>query len=455
MLPDYSDADFLLFLPLATRDSSGNLVPRLARSWETSEDGSEVTYHLRTDVRWHDGVPVTAHDIKYTLDLLAHPEVAEYAFDSVAALTDSTVLIQNRQHHYVDDIVFYPRHLIQGLEPAKFFDWDFWHQPVGNGPYRFARYEPATLIELEANPDFYAGQPAIASVIVRFLGSIDASLNELLAGRADVAESRYLASRDAVSTDPRYERYVRYLGATAVLFLNHNLPFFSDPRVRRALVLALDRRALSEAIGLPPDLPIVDALFTVEQLVRGELPHAFAHDPNQARQLLDEAGWVDADGDGRREREGVAARFEILAPPWWERSAVLVDAQLADVGIEVELFVADRSVNVERYRRGEFEAAIGFVTPWGLGFLQGRDSPSGYGNETYKSLARQARATPSPALRDSLIRETWPHLIRDVPAVFLHPMATQFYVHRRIRGLSSPWRADAARYMDELWIEED
>jgi ABC-type transport system substrate-binding protein len=220
MLPDHTDADFLVFLPLATRSPDGVLVPRLARSWEPSADWSEVTYHLRTDVRWHDGVPVTAQDVKYTLDVLAHPDLAEYAFDSVAVVNDSTVLIRNRQHTYIDDIVFYPQHRIRDLEPGDFYDWDFWRQPVGNGPYRFVRYEPATLMELEANPDFYAGKPAIGRVIVRFLGSIDAGLTELLAGNVDEAHSRNLATRDMLSVDFRFTRYVRYSGATAVSFVN-------------------------------------------------------------------------------------------------------------------------------------------------------------------------------------------------------------------------------------------
>ena len=455
MLPDYSDADFLLFLPPATRASDGSLVPRLARSWEPSPDWGEVTYHLRTDVRWHDGVPVTAHDVKYTLDLLGHPDLDEYRFDSVAVLDDSTVLIANRQHYYIDDVVYYPRHLIRDLEPAQFYDWEFWRRPVGNGPYRFVDYEPVTGMELEANQDFFNGKPAIERVVLRFLGSVDAGLNELLAGNVDVAESRNLAARETVQADERFERYIRYYGATAVLFLNHNRPFLSDPRVRKALVLALDRKTLFAAIGLPPDLPIMDGLFTVEQFTRGDLPRAFVHDPGRARQLLADAGWRDKDGDGSRERDGVTARFEILSPVWWERSAVLVEAQLADVGIEVELFVAENSVNLSRYRRGDFDAAIGYFTPWGLSLLHDENSPSGYDNDAYKALVRQARETPDPTARDSLVREAQQHMLRDVPAIFLHPMATQFYVHRRIRGLSGPWRADPARYMDELWIAEE
>ena len=79
VLPDVSNLDFLTFLPLATRNELGELEGRLARSWEHSPDHREYTYHLRTEVRWDDGVPVTAHDVKFTLDLLGHPDVVPTA----------------------------------------------------------------------------------------------------------------------------------------------------------------------------------------------------------------------------------------------------------------------------------------------------------------------------------------------------------------------------------------
>lgn len=455
MLPDWSDADFLLFLPLATRDPEGGLEPRLARSWDPSADWREVTYHLRTDVRWHDGVPVTAHDVKFTLGLLGHPDLAEYAFDSVAVVDDSTVLIRNHSHAYVDDVVFYPRHLLSHLEPGTFYDWEFWKRPVGNGPYRFVRYVPETLMELASNPDHYSGEPPIQKVIIRFLGSDDAGMTELLAGNVDVAESRNLVSRDALAKDPRFNPYVRFGGAFAVLFVNHNRPLFADARVRKAVALALDRQELILAIGLPGDLPLVDAVFTFDQLVRRDLPRSMEHDPERSRLLLEEAGWSDLDGDGIRERNGLPASFTIRAPPWWERTVVLIERDLAEVGLDAEVLVADGAVNLQHYRQGDFDAAVGFFTPYRLDLLSSPTSTSGYRNERYKSLVREAQVTPNPAIRDSLVRESWPIMLDEVPAIFLHPMATQFYVRRRIRGLSTPWRADPARYMDELWIEED
>ena len=104
--PDNWDLDFLTFLPLAKRNEYGELVGHLARSWDHSPDHREYTYHLRTGLRWDDGVPVTAHDVKFTVDLLTHPDVALYEGIHATVIDDSTVLIRAPNPEYINDINF-------------------------------------------------------------------------------------------------------------------------------------------------------------------------------------------------------------------------------------------------------------------------------------------------------------------------------------------------------------
>ena len=173
------DAINLVFLSLATHDPQGRLMGRLATSWEHSPDYREWTYQMRTDVRWHDGVPVTAHDIAFTIDLMRTHWDLDYgagAFESVTVHDDSTVTIRSghRRRGYQTSMVFYPKHLLEHLDPELLTEWDFWTRPVGNGPYRFVRLAPETMMEFEANPDFYMGKPRIERVILKF--SLDAGL---------------------------------------------------------------------------------------------------------------------------------------------------------------------------------------------------------------------------------------------------------------------------------------
>ncbi len=151
-------AQQIVFLPLTDLDDDGEPTGNLARSWEHTPDYRSWTIHLRTDVRWHDGVPVTAHDIKFTLDLLSDPQVgvmAGAANSSVAALDDSTVAVEIQASgiNLLDGYtVYYPKHLLEDLDPAQISTWDFWNAPVGNGPYRYVRRVPQLLMEFEANP---------------------------------------------------------------------------------------------------------------------------------------------------------------------------------------------------------------------------------------------------------------------------------------------------------------
>ncbi|MEJ2238852.1 MAG: ABC transporter substrate-binding protein, partial [Gemmatimonadales bacterium] len=136
-------AKFLLFLELATPNARGELEGRLAERWEPLPDHRSWMIHLRQGVRWHDGVPVTAHDVKFTVDLWNHPDVlyVENPIESVEVLDDTTFIMTykpgNAWHTYWYPgywTVFYPRHLLEHLDPAEFDEWEFWERPVGNGP---------------------------------------------------------------------------------------------------------------------------------------------------------------------------------------------------------------------------------------------------------------------------------------------------------------------------------
>lgn len=185
--PNYdSPAQFLVFLPMVARNAEGEFEGRLARSWEPSEDYRHWTVHLNTEVRWHDGVPVTADDIAFTVELLSRPDVGYIQPGSVeiTVIDDSTLIWSSTLGSPLSDYrTYYPRHLLQDLDPTKFYEWTFWTEPVGNGPYVYVRHVPKTMMEFEANPDYYRGKPRINRLIIKFGSS---SLVELLSGNVDV-----------------------------------------------------------------------------------------------------------------------------------------------------------------------------------------------------------------------------------------------------------------------------
>jgi len=325
VLPDYTDIEYLPFSSLTMWGKGDSTEPRLARSWQASPDGRVMTYHLRTDVRWHDGEPFTAHDVKFSIDLLnlqlGVGEVSSSGFDSVWVVDDSTVKVSSRTSHYSAGAI-YPRHLLEDLDPADLYQWEFWMRPVGTGAYRFVRYVPETLMEFEANPDYFRGKPRIERVVLKFVG--EGKMPELLSGNADIVHYARPENALQFADDDRFVvKHIVGSGGALALYLNHGHPLFADPRVRRAVALAIDKREILRAVGLPDDLPLFDVPSTDRQRRRGDVPPPLPHDPDQAMELLEQAGWRDADGDGVREKNGVPARFSLLSrsPPHARRGS--------------------------------------------------------------------------------------------------------------------------------------
>ncbi len=455
VLPDAWDLDFLTFLPLAKQNEHGELEGRLARSWEHSPDHREYTYHLRTNVYWDDGVPVTAHDVKFTLDLLGHPDVAEYAGIEATVVDDSTVRIRARNPDYIDDISYFPRHLLEGLDPKRFWQWEFWTHPVGDGPYRFVRYVPQSMMEFEANPDYYGPKPGIERVILKFVG--EAGITELLAGNVDIVPAK-LTQIPQIAKDPRFRLYVRGSAAARGIYWKTDHVLFSNPRVRRALTLAIDRRELLRLLNLPDELPITDGVFTDRQFRRGEWPEPLPYDPDQARALLEAAGWVDRDGDGIREQDGRPFRFtaSVWSAQGYPQLAVYVQEFLRQVGVHMEIQSIESASAWDRRNFGDFEALFMVVQSgvWAQRRDFGRGNRTGYHNPEAFTVIDSLQATADPDEIDRLYRRLTEIYRADMPFTRLIPWSRDWFVHRRIQGLSTPFRADPDTYMEELWIED-
>jgi peptide/nickel transport system substrate-binding protein len=453
---------FLVFLPLLELDETGSYRGRLARSWEHSPDGREWTFHLRSDVKWHDGTPVTAQDVAFTLGLVNHPDVAWYEGGPVGTprvLDDSTLAFHFERRADERDwewTVIFPRHLLEHLDTKEFGKWEFWQRPVGNGPYRFVRSLPQTLVEFEANPAHYAGKPRIGRVVLRFAG--DAAPTELKGGTADAAEMTSTMQIMAFARDRRFRTYPWFNESwTRAILWRTDHPRFQDARVRRALTLAIDRRQLLRMLNLPQTTPMADGLYTPHQRRRGELPPLLRHDPEGAKRLLDEAGWRDRDGDGIREQDGTPFRFTAILPAGHygaQETGTFVQAQLRGLGVQMELQPLDPGSHLGRVKRGEFEAAF-----WGISMDPVKIPPDAgasdpLANPAFARLAEEANTAAEPSARDRIYRELSETFRAEMPVTLLFPHPFFTVADQRVGGLSSPYRADPVRYAEHLWLDE-
>jgi peptide/nickel transport system substrate-binding protein len=460
--PTWDDSPkFLLFLPLVNYERGaycGEPTGVLAERWEHSADYREWTVFLRDGVRWHDGQAFSAEDVAFTIDVLTHPEVLNYnagTVDSAAVVDPLTVrLFMSEPSRWPLEgwQTFIPKHLLEDEDPAEFHDWEFWKNPVGNGPFRFVRDVPQTAIELESNPDYYRGRPEIDRVVIKVTAAGSRSgLLELQSGDTDIVGAE-LVEASTLARDPRFQIAYRVSTSHSRWLLYHpEHPIFSDPRVRRAMSHALDRSALQAAVGLPEGTPVTDGPYSVCQFQSGTVTDPWPHDRTEAARLFEQAGWTDGDGDGVLDREGHPFRFTLVVSDRDVRSAVLLQAELRQIGIEMEVDRTDGSLAVDRLHDGDFEAGIfPAVLPNQLIAPYPARPVSAVFKTAYPeivALMDSIRVAPDAEDR----RRQWLELgnrFRDqLPATYLYPNAYPLAAGQRVRGLEwEDWAPPAWRW---------
>jgi peptide/nickel transport system substrate-binding protein len=460
------EASYLMFLPLVTFDEDewGEVQPVLAERWEHSDDYRKWTFYLRKDVRWHDDMPVTAHDIKFTIDLRSKVNsVPDSLGKKVEIIDDHTVAITHKRP--MDGLdpfsVYYPKHLLENLDPEKMYEWDFWKQPVGNGPYKYVRHIPNVMVEIEANPDYYRGKPKIERVILKFVQSSD--FVELSSGNVDAVSYVQRSLLRKLSGDDRFRFYHGWGVPIEAIYWNHRNPLFSSPEIRKALTMAINRKELGDVLNYPEGVPIIDAITSLRQQQQGLYPEPYPYDPNRARLLLEEAGWRDIDGDGILERDGKKFRFTaaVNTDDAYERIAIYVQDQFRKIGVQMEIQMLSISIILQRLSKGEFDAIINKIynmtTQPNFGHIRffGEGSLIGYDNAEMIRLLNLAADIINQDEKDRIYKKIMPIFYEDLPMTLLLPTVFTHVAHKRIKGLSSNYRSEPVWFMEYLWIEEE
>ncbi|MBI4227216.1 MAG: peptide-binding protein [Candidatus Omnitrophica bacterium] len=447
----------LLFNGLVKYDKTLQLAGDLAERWEALDRGLTLRFHLRRDVRWHDGAPFTADDVRFTYDALINPAVrTPYRgdFERIRALRilDPWTLEITYAEPFAPGLASWtmwimPRHLLQGQD---LHTTPFARQPVGTGPYRFRRWRSAELIELDANPDYFAGAPAIRGWIERIIPDEATTFLELQTEGVDLASLTPLQYQRQTNTPffaAHYQR-ARY-PSFGYTYLGYNLrhPLFQDPGVRQALNLAIDKREIVQG-----------ALLGLGQVATGPfLPDSWAfdpavaaapYDPARARALLAEAGWRDTDGDGWLDRDGRPFAFTILTNQNLTRelTAQIIQQRLKAIGIRVQVRVVEWSSLLAHFiHPRRFEAIL---MGWGLSpepdpydiWHSSKTKPGefnfiGYANPVVDRLLEDGRQTFDQTQRAAIYHELQRILYHEQPVCFLYVADALPIIHRRIRNI--------------------
>ena len=463
-----SDVANQLFLRLAgvgpTLATAGDrsFVPLLARSW-SRRDSLTLVFDLDPRARWHDGAPVRAEDVVFTMararDETITPTLANLLrhISSVTAEGEQRVVFRF-DHVYGEqfyDATFHvaplPAHLLARLTPAAFNSAAFVAHPVGNGPYRWGRSVEGQFQELVANDSFFLGRPKLDRVIFRLATDADARINLLLSGEADALENvAPLSNVTRLKADtmlrliPVPSRTVGYLLFNTRDPADHSRPhpILGDLAVRRAIIAALDRPTLARSVFGPyaavPFGPVSAVLW-----IGAGSPAPVRQNVAQARTLLAGAGWRDTDGAGTLARAGAPLRLQLSLPNTSASRrmiALQVQEQLRQVGVQLDLVVLERAAWVERRSAGNFDidfsqadldpSPSGLTQSWSC---EGGSNVAHYCDAGVDSLFE--RAILSPTKGAHLWHQALERLEGDAPAVFLYTPAKLYAIHRRFRHI--------------------
>lgn len=450
--------------------------PRLARSWQWSADSLSIAFSLDPRARWHDGRPVTSRDVQFSVALYKDPKVGSRLADAFAdidsiATPDSLTAVAwyarrspEQFYNLSYNLLVMPEHLLRDADRANLAGHPVARAPVGSGPFRFVRWEARAVIEIAADTAHYLGRPLLDRVIWTLNTDLPGALAKVLVGEADLLETltpdgmAQVAAQEQVRAVPYTSLNYGYLGFNlrdpADPARPH--PLFNDVGVRRAIAMAIDRRALLknvyDTLAFLGSGPFSRMLATADTALA--MP---AFDAGGAGRLLDSLGWRDGDGDGVREKGGRPLRFGLMYPATSgprRRYAELIQAQLRPIGVRVDVDGADITVIAERMFSGKFDALVNNwasdPSPIALRGSWHSATPANrasnlqlYGSVAADAAMDSAASAADPAASRRLYRAAYQHIVSDVPAVWLYENRAFLALNRRVQHVGGPdnwWR---------------
>ncbi|NEQ31946.1 MAG: peptide ABC transporter substrate-binding protein [Leptolyngbya sp. SIO4C5] len=379
-----AEASRITLEPLASFDAEGNLVPFLAAEAPTLEnggvaaDGKSVTWKLKEDVTWSDGEPFTAEDVVFTYEFITDPETGSTTagtyevIESVEALDDYTVQINFTETNPAWFLVFtgtegmiLPQHLYQDYLGTQAREAPANLMPVGTGPYQVTEFRPGDMVIYEPNLNYReADQLAFEQVELKGGGDATSAARAVLqTGDADFAyniqvEAPILKQLEAAGAGEVVAGYGALAERIELNFTDPNQatadgerssvefphPFFTDPQVRQAFNLAIDRETIAEQLYGPTGRPTANFLVAPEQFNSDSTDYVY--DLEAAAELLDRAGWQDTNGDGIRDKDGVemSVLFQTSVNPVRQKTQEIIKQSLESIGVEVELKSVDPTI---------------------------------------------------------------------------------------------------------------
>ncbi|MBI9081272.1 MAG: peptide-binding protein [Pseudodesulfovibrio sp.] len=360
-----------VYVSLLKYDKDINLVPYAAESFEVLNDGKLLKFKLREDIFWFDGHQLTAEDVEFTYKLMIDPETpTAYAenFKVVKrfGLTGRFSFEVEYERPFAKALVTWAMDILpkHALENEDLLNTKYSRDPLGAGPYKVKEWVPGSQMVLEANPDFFEGKPYIEQIVYRMIPDLSTQFLELKAGNLDsmnLTPLQYLYQTSGPGWDGSFQKFEHLSFGYTFLGFNFKHPFFKDVRVRRAIDHAIDRREIVKGVlyglGEAANGPYKPGTWQYNDEIKPR-----AYELETARKLLAEAGWIDTDGDGLLDKDGVPFVFSILTNQGNTqriKTGVIIQQRLKDIGIKVELRTVEWAAFIKEFvDKGRFDTII-------------------------------------------------------------------------------------------------
>ncbi len=450
---------------LVSQSADGALVPGLARAWRIDDGGRRYTFDLRDDVTFHDGTRFDAEAVKFNIErilslgsrsLKARALLPD--FESIDVVGEYSIRFElERPDNYFLFWLSMPYLAMVSPKAVRTWGEQYHHHQSGTGPFMFSEYVVGDRYTLRRNPrsDWapatqVEGGPALLEEIVwRFLPEPSTRAPALEAGDVDIAFDLLPTDAEHLARSRGHTVSSAYLsGQPAFWFLNTTLPPTDDIRVRKALLFAADMQAAVESIMRGFNPVAHGPLSAVTPEYAPEVENLYTHDPERARALLAQAGWVDRDGDGVREKDGRDLLIRMSMVSWGKSRffSELLYSQLRAVGVELQLEMMDYSVQMEYGRDGSknmlFMGGSGHSASDSLkGYFHSANADSGfawskYRDSTLDALLDEAVLTQDIELRADLYRRAQRLIMSQALILPIYDYVLLIGASKRVGGLS-------------------
>jgi peptide/nickel transport system substrate-binding protein len=439
---------YMLYDTLVEEAGISNFVPGLAESWEVSDDGLVWTFKIREGVTFHDGTPCTAEEVAWSLNWTIENEVETFSFylvnfAEVVALDETTLQVTlsdpvGNMEYLLMYVWILPESVWGEMTYDEIMEFEDLAAGIGTGPYKLVDWSEGEYLIVEANENYWRGAPAIDRIVYREFATEDAAVQALIAGEVDVIDAVPATAIQTLQDAQDIEVPIMESTVIDELILNSHEngtqpESLWDPAVRLAIAHAIDKRAIINVAYLgyadPASVIIPRSMGDWHNSDVEDVPF----DIEAGKRVLDEAGFVDSDGDGIREdQDGNPLEYRLYASDDASNARILeiISDGLSQVGISAPPTVMDEDSLIGLYPDFDFDLIY-----WGWGLdpdpdfamliftcdqrEEGGWNDSGYCDEGFEEMYLEQGITVDHEARRQLIWEMQEKLFNDRPYIVL------------------------------------